>query len=116
MVIGSAVIGLLASILWSSPASMIAGVMAGCAWNLANLWCLSRLLTTMLGPTPARARVTCLLLTKMALYGAAFGVLRLPGAPIVGFSIGFTIILAAALIWVVLHAQQQGVLARSHGR
>lgn len=104
----------LAAAPWGATASL--GVLAGGAWNLANLWCLSRLLATWLGQHRSRRRVIGWILVKFPLlYLAAFGLLNLPGMSFVGFGVGFTAVLISAI--AVLAARVRCLaLPASHGR
>ena len=94
------------------------GVLAGGLWNLANLYCLTRLLTAWLGPPrPAghdgrggrrstRRVVGWLLVKFIALYFLAFALLRLPGVSPVGFGVGFTVVLIGAVWLLALRARR----------
>jgi len=89
------------------------GVAAGVAWNLASFWCLARLLQAWLGPRPSTRRAVAWLLLKFPLlYGAAVLLLRSPSLSILGFGVGFTLILLLAVGWAVVHARQM-VVSRS---
>lgn len=83
------------------------GVFAGGIWNLANFWCLTRLLSAWLGPQQSRRRVIGWLLVKCPLlYGAAFALLSHPAVSVIGFSIGFTVVLVSVMIFVALRIRQ----------
>lgn len=105
------------------------GLLAGGLWNLANLYCLTRLLTAWLGPPrPAghdgrpprlwrsagrgggrrstRRVVGWLLVKFIALYVLAFALLRLPGVSPVGFGVGFTVVLIGAVWLLALRARR----------
>ena len=100
---------------WATPAVSV-GILIGGAWNLSSLWCLGQLLGAWLGPTPSQRRAVGWLLVKFpALYLLAFGYLSRPAASVVGFGIGFTVVLAVATGWCVLRAQRL-VPVRPHGR
>lgn len=91
------------------------GLALGGIWNAANLWCLAQLLKAWLGPQPSRRRVVGWLLVKFPLlYLAAIGALRHPAVSLVGFSIGFSLVLLAA-IWR-LAARTPHLATSSHGR
>lgn len=78
--------------LWDGRTAV--GVVAGGGWNIASLWCLTRLLSAWLGPERSRRRVLRWLLVKFPLlYALAILGLRTPGFSIVGFGIGFTVVL-----------------------
>jgi hypothetical protein len=77
--------------LWSPQ--LAAGVLAGSAWNLANLWCLIHLLNAWIGPSPSRRRVIGWLIPKLLLYGAAFAVLQGGAVSLGGFAVGFSVVL-----------------------
>lgn len=84
-----------------------AGIVAGGLWNMASLWCLTRLLSTWLGPQPSRRRTVAWLLVKFPLlYLAVFGMLRLPTVSATGFGIGFTLMLVAAITWFALRTDR----------
>ncbi len=88
------------------------GIVAGILWNVASLWCLTRMLGAWLGPQPSRRRAIGWLLIKFPLlYLGAYVLLRHAVSPI-GFSIGFSLALIGALAWFVACAQRPHV----HGR
>jgi len=75
---------------WVQGSALIAGVLAGAAWNLASLWCLSRMLAAWLGPRRSSRRALGWLLVKFPLlYVLAFVMLRSGSVSLVGFGIGF---------------------------
>ena len=79
--------------------STVLGVIVGAAWNLINLWCLSSALTIWLDVAPSRRRAIAWFVVKYPLlYLAAFGALSHPAVSPVGFAIGFSVVLLAALI------------------
>ena len=91
------------------------GLLAGAAWNAASLWCLSRLLGAWIGPQPSRRRALAWLPVKLSLYAAAWWLLSRPAVSLIGFSLGFTLVLALAAGGFILRAR--GVaLARADGR
>ncbi len=101
---------MLAQVGWGSMAA--AGVLAGGAWNLASLWCLSQLLAAWLGPQPSRRRAILWLAVKFPLlYLAAFTLLRQPGLSLIGFGVGFSVVLAIAVAALAANARQM-----VHGR
>ena len=116
---------------------MIAGILAGAVWNLANLWCLTQLLTAWLGSKRSNTRVIgwphhlpqpplaassqqgrsapamrwqvvgWLLLKFPLLYLAAWLLLTRPFISLVGFGVGFTIVLVAVMAQYLLSAQRE---------
>ena len=95
---------------WSS---VLLGVLAGGAWNLASLWCLRQLVRAWLGPQPSRPRVIGWLLVKFPfLYYLIFLMLRSGVVSSVGFGIGFSVVLAAAMGGLLWRAQR----TVAHGR
>jgi len=92
------------------------GVLAGALWNLASLWCLTQLLRAWLGPHPSRRRVLLWLLVKFPLfYLLVFVLLRHPAISIVGFGVGFTLVLLLVMGWVIRQSQR-ALAIRPHGR
>lgn len=95
---------------------LIVGVLAGGAWNLASLWCLTQLVRAWLGPRPSRRRALIWLVVKFPLLYAATVLMCYKGmVSIVGFSIGFSVVLAASIVWLWWRAQRMAT-AGSHGR
>ena len=86
------------------------GLLAGAAWNAASLWCLSRLLGSWLGPSPSRRRVAAWLALKITLYGTAWKVIAQPAVSLIGFGLGFTVVLVAALAWALVRAQRTALV------
>lgn len=108
--VGSAV----ATPLWGARLGL--GILAGGVWNLASLWCLTRLLAAWLGPNPSRRRAIAWLMLKFPLlYLVVFGVFHVPAISVVGFGIGFTIVLVVAVASLARRAQRM-TLAKSYGR
>ena len=86
--------------------NLAVGLLTGAAWNGANLWCLRRLLAAWLGPRRSTRRAVGWLLVKFPLlYALAFVLLR-RGVSLVGFSVGFTLVLAAVIISLALSARR----------
>lgn len=94
-----------------------AGVLAGALWNAANLWCLSKALGAWLKPQPTpparrswlpgwarRQQIGWFLVKFPLLYAAAFGLVQIPGVSLIGFGIGFTVVLGSA-VFVALKAR-----------
>lgn len=125
--VGAAVTGLVAAAaaaVWGPAVGL--GLLAGGAWNLASLWCLSRLLQTWIGPPrlagdqsgkgPAASRrqaVAWLLVKFPLLYGLMFLILRAPNLSLIGFGAGFSLTLLLGLGWLAVHAKP--ALSRSRG-
>ena len=98
-------------------AAMVAGMFAGAAWNLASLWCLARMLAAWLGPRASTRRALGWLLVKFPLlYLLAFVMLRGRAVSIVGFGIGFTVVLVVALASLAVRTQRLLAPVKSHGR
>ena len=88
------------------------GVLAGSLWNAANFWCFSHALGAWLDPQRARRHQIGWFVVKFPLlYAAAFSLLQMPWISPIGFGIGFTLVLAAAVL-LVLKARQPQL----HGR
>ena len=99
---------------WGSH--MATGLFIGVAWNLASLWCLAHLLSAWIGPHPSRRRAIAWLLLKFPLlYLLAVVVFRSPRVSLIGFGVGFTIVLIVLVGWFALQARQM-TLMRPHGR
>ena len=112
---------------------LFAGIAAGALWNAANLWCLTRLLRAWLGSSPRLSRVAesepprrgapsanrqvvgWLLVKFPLLYGLAFVILRFGAVSLIGFGVGFTLVLAIAVGWFAVAARRLTV-PPSHGR
>jgi|GEM_PF-1668780 len=103
---------------WGLPSAL--GVLAGGAWNLASLWCLTQLLSTWLAESPsgfgtsspartvpARSgpinlkAIGWLLVKFPLLYALAFLVINTQWISIIGFGAGFSLVLLVILgvIW-----------------
>ena len=105
---------------------LFTGIMAGAAWNAASLWCLTHLLRAWLGPTPSRRRALGWLMIKFPLlYLLAFALISNPHVSVVGFGVGFTLVLLGGLAWYARHLQRMephrdvpcgDTGARPHGR
>lgn len=101
---------------WAWGPRAVMGVLAGGVWNLASLWCLTRLLNAWLGPQPSKHRAIWWLLAKLFLLSVlVFGILRAHWVSLVGFGIGFTVVLLVVVGSISFRAQQMAV-GRSHGR
>ncbi len=95
--------------------SVMLGVLAGAAWNLASLWCLTRMMGAWLGPNGSTKRAAGWILVKFPLlYLLAFAMLR-SSISIIGFGIGFSVVLLVSVAWFVLNAQKL-MAVRSDGR
>ncbi len=92
------------------------GILVGGTWNLLSLWCLTRLLNAWLGPQHSSRRALGWLLLKFpllyALIVVAFGHQAIS---LLGFGIGFTVVLVVAL-GVLGVSARQAIGARAHGR
>jgi len=116
LLVGSGTVGLAASMsLWWGP-SVSLGVLAGGLWNLVNLWCLARTLRVWFASTPPRRRVVAWFVVKFPLlYLAAVGVLMIPGLSVVGFGVGFLVLLASVLVTTLVRLQRMTQSVPSHG-
>ena len=95
---------------------VVRGVVVGAAWNLINLWCLSSALTIWLDRSLSRRRaITWFVVKYPLLYLAAFVALSHPAVSPVGFAIGFTVVLFAALIIKARHPHQFEPVESAHG-
>ena len=112
---------------------LFAGIAAGALWNAASLWCLTRLLRAWLGPPHAlpgsleATRRTAaspmarwqgagwVLVKFPLLYGLAIALLRSRAVSLLGFGVGFTLVLAIAVGWFAVAARRLTV-PPSHGR
>lgn len=127
LVVGAGLVTLLtAGSLWRHPAAAV-GILAGGAWNLANLWCLARSLVVWLGPTPSppapsrerrasRWRAAWWFLVKFpGLYGLAVWLLLAPGVSLEGFGLGFSAVLAWAVVAGIVWSQERLRTLPTHG-
>ena len=97
----------------SSWQGMTLGVAAGLLWNVVNLWCLAYLLRLWIGEGASKRQVAMWAVVKFPLlYAAAFVLLRHPAVSVVGFGLGFTVVLLLAGLWTLLSARR---LAPHHG-
>jgi len=125
--VGAAVVALVAGgSLWWHPAAAL-GILAGGAWNLANLWCLGRALAVWFGPqasspaSPAsrragRRRAAWWFIVKFpVLYGLAVALLMVPGISLAGFGVGFSVVLAIAVIAGLVWSHRTLPSVPSHG-
>jgi hypothetical protein len=107
----AAVVALAAAVAWTLSPRMALGILLGGAWNLASLWCLAHLLGAWLGRPPSRRRALGWLLLKFPLlYALAFAAFRCPSVSVVGFGIGFTVVLVMAIGWFVVSLQRVAVV------
>ena len=84
-------------------------VAAGALWNGASLFCLRQLLRAWLGPQPSTRRAIAWVLVKFPLlYVLILFLFRSPGLSIVGFSLGFSVVLAAAIALLACRALPLG--------
>ena len=104
--IAAALAAAAAGLVWTAQPSLAAGIAAGGAWNLANLWCLSRVLAAWLGPEHSRRRAVAWLLVKLAiLYPAALAVLGAHRQLAPGFGIGFSLVLVVVIAGFALRGR-----------
>ena len=95
-----AIVGGASAIIAAWDRSVALGMLVGGVWNLASLWCLSRLLQAWLGPQPSRRRAIGWVLLKFPLlYLALFGLLSHSMVSAVGFGAGFSLVLLMMLGW-----------------
>ncbi len=112
----AAILLMAAAATWLIAPHLAISVLAGGAWNAANLWCLTRLLLAWLGPRASRRRVVGWLLIKFPLlYVMAFLLLRVPESSALGFGIGFTLVLFLSLGWYAKHLPMT-LATPPHGR
>jgi len=99
-------------------AAVALSVAAGGAWNLANLWCLSRALGVWINPQPAprRVQIGWFLVKFPLLYAVAVGLLKMPGTSLIGFGVGFTTVLVSALAATFMTLRTFQVFTPPHGR
>ena len=101
---------------WMWGPRVVGSILAGGLWNLASLWCLTRLLGAWLRPEPSRNRLLGWLALKGAWLALLIGaVLRAPWLSFIGFGIGFTIMLIIVIAFFALHSRRF-VAGQSHGR
>ena len=80
----------------------------GAAWALANFWCFHRVLRVWLSTAPSKRAVLSWFVVKFPLlYGVAVFLLTRPGFSAIGFGIGFTAALAAAMVVMVARAVRE---------
>ncbi len=78
----------------------LTGILLGSAWQLGNLWCLARLLSSWVGRNTSRRRTLLWLVIKVPLlYGLLILVLRGEQVSLVGFSVGVIATLLICLAW-----------------
>ena len=101
-----------------ADAEVAMGAVAGGGWNLASLWCLAQLLNAWLGPRASRRLATLWAIVKFpALYLLAFALFQIPGLSPMGFAIGFTAILIAAIGGLMVFSQRLAAPpSKVHGR
>ena len=111
----AAATALAAVLAWTSSATLAMGIAAGGAWNLANLWCFSRLLAAWLG-THSRRRAIGWLAVKLAVvYPSAVVVLSAAPHLAVGFGIGFGLVLIMVTGGLARASRRPAALP-THGR
>ena len=113
--LAAAVLLVAAAASWLVAPRIVIGLLAGGVWNLANFWCLSRLLYVWVTPRASRRRALGWLLVKFPLlYVVVFLLLRAPSVSLVGFGLGFTAILAVAVGWCAFPIKR--MIVQPHGR
>ena len=114
--VAAAAVGLAAAVAGVIGGRLALGIAAGGTWNIASLWCLARLLSAWCRPRPSRRQVLGWFFLKFPLlYVAVFSLLRMPAVSLVGFSIGFSLVLFLAVGWVMIRVRRTA-LARPYGR
>jgi hypothetical protein len=94
---------------------LVAGVLAGGLWNAANLWCLSKAVRVWLSPQRTRRQQIGWFVVKFPLlYAVAFALLQIPGLSLIGFGIGFTVVLAVVVLRT-LKAKHLPASSPAHG-
>lgn len=89
------------------PLSFFAGIGFGILWNLANVWCLKRLLGCWTGDNPSWKKAAVWAMVKFpALYATAYFVLRDGTVSLLGFSLGFTVVLIATCATLVARGRR----------
>ncbi|MDP3703325.1 MAG: ATP synthase subunit I [Candidatus Omnitrophota bacterium] len=93
------------------------GILAGGLWNVANVWCLARALGVWLSPklAPRRHQVGWFIVKFPLLYAVLFGLVQLPGISLMGFGIGFLIVIMAAVFVSVRALKPVHRSVSSHG-
>ena len=92
------------------------GVIAGGAWTLVNLWCLSRALQAWLRIPVSKGRSIAWFVVKFPLlYAVAVALLMRSSVCSIGFGIGFTVVLICAMIGSVIVTSRAIQSAPSHG-
>jgi hypothetical protein len=93
------------------------GILAGGLWNVANVWCLARALGVWLSPklAPRRHQVGWFIVKFPLLYAAVFGLVQLPGISLMGFGIGFLVVIMAAVFGTLRALKPVNRSVPSHG-
>ena len=105
-----------AAAVWMVRARVALGILSGGACNLVSLWCLAHLLGAWLGPQPSRRRVLGWFLLKFPLlYLFVFSLPRASYISLIGFGIGFTVVLIVAMGGFAFHTQRMA-MNRPYGR
>ncbi len=118
LAIGVLATSVAAAVSYGRHSSVTSGMLVGGAWNLINLWCLTRALGVWLASHPSRWRSALWFIVKFPLlYGLALGLLMTPGLSLGGFIVGFSATLGAALLASIAYLQSRLHSASfSHGR
>src|SRR3989338_4633628 len=96
--LGATVVAAMAGALFGIEVAL--SILAGGLWNVANVWCLARALGAWLNPHPAsrRQQIGWFIVKFPLLYAAVFGLVQLPGISLMGFGIGFLVVIMAAVL------------------
>ena len=94
------------------------GILAGGLWNVANVWCLARALGVWLSPklAPRRHQIGWFIVKFPLLYAAVFGLVQLPGISLMGFGIGFLVVIMATVFVALKALTPVHRFVSSHGR
>ncbi len=100
--------------LWVVPRAAF-GIFAGGGWNVLSFWCLAQLLDAWTGPQRSRRRVILWLVVKCPLlYGLAYALVCSPQVSLVGFGVGFSVVLLVMVGGFVWGAQR--LIVTRHGQ
>ncbi len=109
--------GLILAVVIAAPlfgARTAAGIIVGGAWNLASLWCLTRMLQAWIGPQPSQRRAIIWLLMKFPLlYAAIFFIFQTKIVSFSSFSVGFTLVLLITLACFMVGLRKDMKAAKS---
>ena len=113
--LGATVVAAMAGALFGIEVAL--SILAGGLWNVANIWCLARALGVWLSPQPAprRYQIGWFLVKFPLLYAAVFGLVQLPGISLMGFGIGFLVVITAAMVITLKSLKSVNRSISSHG-